>query len=159
MPLGWYYRDKGVRYRFSEEGHLDLCDWLADHGATRPGKLDAVARLIGLPGKVGIDWLAGRGPLPRRPARDDPEVLPRGRRADRVPVPAVPAAQGQLGAEAYRGRAAALLEALAADGRVGEVLSGLDRDRLLAGPPPARAGRPGGSDGGEAPAPDDPDLP
>jgi len=55
VPLGWYYRDKGVRYRYSDQGHLDLCDWLADHGATRSGSLDAVARLIGLPGKVSVD--------------------------------------------------------------------------------------------------------
>ncbi len=55
VSLAWYYREKTVRYRYSEEGHLDLCDWLADHGATRSGSLDAVARLIGLPGKVGVD--------------------------------------------------------------------------------------------------------
>lgn len=55
VPLPWYYREKGVRYRFSEEGHLDLCDWLADHGAAKVGKLGAVARLIGLPGKIGMD--------------------------------------------------------------------------------------------------------
>jgi len=47
VSLGWYYRERNVRYRYSEEGHLDLCDWLADHGATRSGSLDAVARLIG----------------------------------------------------------------------------------------------------------------
>jgi len=51
ISLGWYYRERNVRYRYSEEGHLDLCDWLADHGATRSGSLDAVARLI--PGVLG----------------------------------------------------------------------------------------------------------
>jgi predicted PolB exonuclease-like 3'-5' exonuclease len=55
VPLGWYYRDKGVRYRYSDEGHLDLCDWLADHGATRSGSLEAIVKLIGLPGKIGVD--------------------------------------------------------------------------------------------------------
>src|SRR5205814_3368936 len=55
VPLSWYYREKGVRYRYSEEGHMDLCDWLADHGATRSGSLDAIAKLIGLPGQVGVD--------------------------------------------------------------------------------------------------------
>src|SRR6185369_13573322 len=55
VSLGWYYRDRNVRYRYSEEGHIDLCDWLADHGATRSGSLDAIARLCGLPGKVGVD--------------------------------------------------------------------------------------------------------
>ncbi len=55
VPMPWYYRESSTRYRYSENGHLDLCDWLADHGAVRAGSLDALARLIGLPGKVGVD--------------------------------------------------------------------------------------------------------
>ena len=55
VAMPWYYRDRSVRYRYSEEGHIDLCDWLADHGAARSSSLDALARLIGLPGKVGVD--------------------------------------------------------------------------------------------------------
>jgi len=54
VPMPWYY-EGGVRYRYSEQGHIDLCDWLADHGAARQASLDALARLIGLPGKIGID--------------------------------------------------------------------------------------------------------
>jgi predicted PolB exonuclease-like 3'-5' exonuclease len=132
VPLGWYYREKGVRYRFSEEGHLDLCDWLADHGATRPGKLDAVARLIGLPGKVGIDGsqvegLYREGQLATIQKYCLADVAQTAFLFLRFRL-----LQGQLAAELYRERAEALLEALAADGRVGEVLGGLDRDRLLA---------------------------
>ena len=55
VPMPWYYRESSTRYRYSEHGHLDLCDWLADHGAVRAGSLDALARLVGLPGKVGVD--------------------------------------------------------------------------------------------------------
>ena len=55
VPMRWYYQERGVRYRYSEEGHIDLCDWIADHGATRSMSLDALAKLIGLPGKVGVD--------------------------------------------------------------------------------------------------------
>ena len=54
VPMSWYYQGK-VRYRFSEEGHLDLCDELTDHGAARALSLDNIARLIGLPGKIGVD--------------------------------------------------------------------------------------------------------
>lgn len=54
VPMRWYY-ERGLRYRYSESGHIDLCDWLADHGAARSSSLDALARLIGLPGKVGVD--------------------------------------------------------------------------------------------------------
>lgn len=134
VPLGWYYRDKGVRYRYSEEGHLDLCDWLADHGATRAGKLDAVARLIGLPGKVGIDGSQVEG-------------LYQAGRLDTIQTYCLADVaqtallflrfrllQGQLSLDDYRDRTTTLLDALAADGRVGEVLGGLDRAHLLAQP-------------------------
>jgi predicted PolB exonuclease-like 3'-5' exonuclease len=55
VSLPWYYQERDYRYRFSEEGHLDLCDFLCDHGAARSLSLDAAARVIGLPGKNGID--------------------------------------------------------------------------------------------------------
>jgi predicted PolB exonuclease-like 3'-5' exonuclease len=132
VPLSWYYREKGVRYRFSEEGHLDLCDWLADHGATRPGKLDVVARLIGLPGKVGVDGsqvegLYRAGQLATIQKYCLADVAQTALLFLRFRL-----LQGQLAVEPYRERAAALLDALAADGRVGEVLGGLDRKHLLA---------------------------
>lgn len=53
IEAAWYYRRKGMRYRFSEEDHLDLCDHLANHGATRKMKLDHVAQMLGIPGKTG----------------------------------------------------------------------------------------------------------
>jgi 3'-5' exonuclease len=55
VALPWYYQERDYRYRFSDEGHLDLCDFLCDHGAARSLSLDAAARMIGLPGKSGID--------------------------------------------------------------------------------------------------------
>lgn len=55
VQLPWYYKNRDVRYRFSEEGHLDLCDSLTDYGASTKCTLDALAKLIGLPGKVGVD--------------------------------------------------------------------------------------------------------
>jgi hypothetical protein len=55
VPLPWYYRERDYRYRYSEEGHLDLCDFLCDHGAARMTSLDGAARLIGLSGKDGVD--------------------------------------------------------------------------------------------------------
>jgi predicted PolB exonuclease-like 3'-5' exonuclease len=51
----WYTQD--FRYRFSKTGHRDLIDILADYGAVYPAKpsLNVMARLCGLPGKMGID--------------------------------------------------------------------------------------------------------
>jgi 3'-5' exonuclease len=54
VPFDWYYANRDIRYRFSEEGHLDLMDFLSDYGASPRMKLGDVARLIGLPGKVGM---------------------------------------------------------------------------------------------------------
>jgi len=134
VPLGWYYRERGLRYRFSEEGHLDLCDWLADHGATRAGKLDSVARLIGLPGKVGIDGsqvegLYAEGKLDAIQTYCLADVAQTAFLFLRFRL-----LQGQLTPDAYRDRTGMLIDALSADGRVTQVLEGMDREHLL-GPP------------------------
>ncbi len=50
-----YYQSRDVRYRFTPDGHLDLMDYIADFGATKSAKLDVVAKLCGMPGKVGVD--------------------------------------------------------------------------------------------------------
>lgn len=55
IPFKYYYGSRDVRYRFSPDGHLDLMDYLADFGASKSSKLDIVAKLCGMPGKVGID--------------------------------------------------------------------------------------------------------
>jgi predicted PolB exonuclease-like 3'-5' exonuclease len=55
VPFRTYYRRRGMRYRFTEEDHFDLMDFLSDFGATRPARLDVMAKLIGMPGKVGVD--------------------------------------------------------------------------------------------------------
>src|SRR5215471_18972691 len=43
----------GYRHRYVVESHCDLMDALADHGASRPLKLDEAALAVGLPGKIG----------------------------------------------------------------------------------------------------------
>ena len=136
VSLGWYYRERNVRYRYSEEGHLDLCDWLADHGATRSGSLDAVARLIGLPGKVGVDGSQVEGlyhagqltSIQRYCLADVAQTALLFLRFRLL--------QGLLRADAYQDATRALLDAFAADGRVDDVLAGVDRTQLLGAPPP-----------------------
>ena len=50
-----YFRGK-ARYRFSDEGHYDLYDFLTNYGVHRlRGGFNALAKLIGLPGKTDID--------------------------------------------------------------------------------------------------------
>ena len=133
LPFGWYYRGIGYRYRFSEEGHLDLCDVLADHGAAKMTSLDGAARVIGLPGKDGVDgsqveglFNAGQIEALRRYCLSDVAqtafVLLRYRLI-----------AGDLDRDGYRKAATGLLAALEADGRFLRLLDGTDRRRLLLG--------------------------
>jgi hypothetical protein len=68
-PAPRYFNEKyGHRYRYSEERHYDLFDFLSNAGAYRiRGGFNLLARLIGLPGKAWIDgsmiqglWEAGQ---------------------------------------------------------------------------------------------------
>jgi predicted PolB exonuclease-like 3'-5' exonuclease len=131
IALPWYYRDRDIRYRYSEDGHLDLCDWLADHGATRAGKLDAISRLIGLPGKIDVDGSQVEG-LYRK---GQLESIQKYCLADVAQTALLflrfRLLQGHLSAETYRQRTQSLLDALAADGRVTDILDKLDREHLL----------------------------
>lgn len=135
ISLPWYYRDRDFRYRYSEDGHLDLCDWLAEHGATRAGKLDAIARLIGLPGKIGVDGSQVEGLY----QAGQLESIQRYCLADVAQTALLflrfRLLQGQLAGEVYRARVSELLDALAADGRVAEVIDGSRRAQLLGEPP------------------------
>lgn len=136
IALPWYYRDRDIRYRYSEDGHLDLCDWLADHGAARAGKLDAIARLIGLPGKIGVDGSQVEGLY----HAGQLESIQKYCLADVAQTALLflrfRLLQGQIAPDEYRERTAALLDALAADGRVTDVLDNLNRDHLLGHPAP-----------------------
>jgi predicted PolB exonuclease-like 3'-5' exonuclease len=123
--------DKNFRYRFSDEGHLDLFDFISDHGASRPGSLDALAHLCGLPGKVGVDgsqveglYNAGQLPLIKNYCLSDVAqtafLLLRYRLL-----------QGALDLDGYRHAAGELLRALENEPRVAPVLARIDRSRLL----------------------------
>ncbi|MGE0399334.1 MAG: 3'-5' exonuclease [Kofleriaceae bacterium] len=138
VALPWYYRDHSTRYRYSDQGHLDLCDWLADHGATRSGSLDAIARLIGLPGKTGVDGSQVEGLY----AAGQLEEIQRYCLTDVAQTALLflrfRLLQGQLDADDYRARTQELIDALTADGRVTGVLEGMNTAHLLgvSAPPP-----------------------
>jgi hypothetical protein len=59
VPFSAYYagRSEGpdYRYRYSDEGHMDLADLLTDFGASRMPSLTALAQLVGMPGKMDVD--------------------------------------------------------------------------------------------------------
>jgi predicted PolB exonuclease-like 3'-5' exonuclease len=55
ISMPWWFSDRNTRYRYSTDGHFDLMDFLADFGATKNARMDVYAKLVGFPGKVGVD--------------------------------------------------------------------------------------------------------
>ncbi|MBW2278432.1 MAG: 3'-5' exonuclease [Deltaproteobacteria bacterium] len=142
VQLPWYYQERGLRYRYSEEGHIDLCDWLADHGATRSGSLDALARLVGLPGKLDVDGsqiegLFNAGRLQHIQNYCLADVTQTALLFLRFRL-----LQGVLGLDAYRAAVQALLDDLQSDPRIADVMQALDEDRLLANAAPVTIAEP-----------------
>jgi predicted PolB exonuclease-like 3'-5' exonuclease len=136
VSFGWYYRGDGFRYRFSEEGHLDLGDVIADFGAARMTSLDGAARLCGLPGKVGVDGTQVEGLF--RAGQID--ALRRYCLSDVAQTAFVflryKLIAGDITRDAYRKAAAELLASLETDGRFATLIAGIDRARLLLSDPP-----------------------
>ncbi len=127
----WYYRKSGYRYRYSTERHVDLCDVLADHGATRMTSLHGAARLIGLPGKEGVD-----GSQVEALYRTGQIEALRGYCLSDVAQTAFLFLRfrllaGLLDRPAYTQAASALLDIIAADPRLGVLAGHVDRPRLL----------------------------
>lgn len=131
VPLHFFFQDRDYRYRFTDAGHIDLYDFLSEHGAARVGSLDAIAHVIGLPGKVGVDGsqveaLYNAGQIQNiknyclMDVAQTAFVLLRYRLL-----------QGALDRDSYVRLARSLFDALVADGRVQPVLDRVDQARLL----------------------------
>ena len=106
---------------------------MTDFGASRMPSLDALARLVGMPGKMGVDGSKVQS------------MHEQGRHAeirdyclhDVVQTAFVflrtELLKGRLDRDAYRTRARALWDALGKDPRVAVVLDGADESRVLLG--------------------------
>jgi len=131
VDFGWYYRGGGYRYRFSEEGHLDLGDVIADFGAARMTSLHGAARLIGLPGKLGVDGSQVEGLFDS----GQMEALRRYCLSDVAQTAFVflryKLVTGDIDLPTYRRVAEEFLGALHSDGRFAPLIEGADRERLL----------------------------
>ncbi len=127
----WYYRKPGYRYRYSTASHVDLCDIMADHGATRMTSLHGAARLIGLPGKDGVD-----GSQVEALFRTGQIEALRGYCLSDVAQTAFLFLRyrllaGLLDRAAYTQAARGLLDTLAGDPRLAALVAHVDRPRLL----------------------------
>lgn len=132
VPMPWYYRERGLRYRYSEEGHIDLCDWLADHGATRSGSLDALARLVGLPGKLAVDGSQIEGLYKAGRLRHIQDYCLSDVTQTALLFLRFRLLQGVLDPGAYCVAVSEMVGTLRHDPRLAELMGALDEDRLLA---------------------------
>lgn len=141
VPFAPYYQSRDMRYRFTEAGHFDLMDYMADYGATRPAKLDVMAKLCGMPGKVGVDG-KDVGPLYHKGHIEEIrnyclcDVIQTAGVFLRVQL-----LRGTVGREQYLGAMTELIQLTQSDFRVNAVAEKMDLDRLLLGQPFASISR------------------
>lgn len=131
VPMAWYYNERGVRSRYSEQGHIDLCDWLADHGASRASSLDALARLIGLPGKIGVDGSQVHGMYQAGKLEEIRNYCLADVAQTALLFLRFRLLQGVLDSNQYRTAVAGLTKSMAADDRLRELTAAIDAARLL----------------------------
>ena len=135
ISMPWWFSDRHTRYRYSPEGHLDLMDFLADFGAARSSRLDVYAKLVGLPGKVGVDGsqvapMVHAGKLDEVNAYCLCDVAQTAGLFLRVQL-----LRGVFDRARYIELARALLTFLDADARLAPVSGNVDRARFLLDPP------------------------
>ncbi len=131
IPLRHYYRSPDVRHRFTADGHLDLMDYVADFGAARASRLDIIAKLCGMPGKVGMD------------GKDVAPLVAAGRitdvqnycLCDVVQTAAVflriQLVRGELERDTYLGAMQRLIDVVRRDERLAPVAGAMNENRLL----------------------------
>lgn len=133
IPLSHYYQARDVRYRFSPDGHLDLMDFISDFGAAKVSKLDIIAKLCGMPGKVGVD---GKDVGPLVHAGRIQEVR-NYCLCDVVQTAAVyyrvQLLRGQLARDDYLRSVQALITMIREDERLQPVADGMNEARLMLG--------------------------
>ena len=135
VPFRTYYRSRDMRYRFTEAGHFDLMDFLADYGASKQTRLDVMAKLSGMPGKVGVDG-KDVGPLVHAGRIDEVrayclcDVIQTAGVFLRVQL-----IRGELLKDEYLAAMRRLIGLAETDPRVAPVRKGMNVERLLLGEP------------------------
>jgi len=131
IPHPWYYGSKNARYRYAQTHHLDLQDYLCDHGASPRASLDVWARLIGWPGKQGESGAQ----IPEMLERGGIQLVAHYCLSDIVQTTAVllrtDLVRGVLDEPEYQGAAEDLLETCEKDERTAGLAAKVDRKRFL----------------------------
>ncbi|MCA9581070.1 MAG: 3'-5' exonuclease [Myxococcales bacterium] len=131
VPFSAYYADRDYRYRFSDKGHIDLSEFLSDYGASRRPRLDSVAQLMGLPGKLDVDGSQVQGMYERGLLREIRDYCLHDVVQTAFLFLRTELLRGIIDRETYRDRARALWDALAPAPRVAVVLDRSDRATVL----------------------------
>ncbi len=131
VALRYYYQSRDVRYRYTDEGHLDLFDFLGDFGAAQGTNLDVMSKLCGMPGKVGIEG-KDVGPMVHAGRLEEVRNYCL---CDVVQTAAVflrsQLLRANITRDAYLDSVRGLLATIDADDRVAAVRAGINRPRLL----------------------------
>jgi len=131
IPFRHYFQAQDMRYRFSASGHFDLMDYMTDFGASRAVALDTMAKLIGLPGKVGVDG-KDVGPMVHAGRLSEVEAYCLCDVAQTTGVfLRVQLVRGMIELGAYRTAMESLIELMGSDERLAPVYAGIGRERLL----------------------------
>jgi predicted PolB exonuclease-like 3'-5' exonuclease len=133
VPFPWYFQRRDARYRYSAEGHFDLMDYLADHGAAKSYSLDVAAKLVGLPGKLDtkgsdVQAMIDEGRLDDVRAYCLSDVAQTAALFLRVQF-----LRGEVDAATCAHALRVLLATMAGEPRLAPVLPRVDRDRLIPG--------------------------
>jgi hypothetical protein len=132
IPARWFFwQNNAYRRRYQSDHHVDLCEELSDHGSVRRSRLDAIARLVGFPGKFGVDGsqveaMVEQGALDEVRAYCQADVVQTAFVYLRFLL-----LRGDLDLETFRARAAALRDALGAVPAGRDVLERVDWDAYL----------------------------
>jgi len=131
VPFRAYYAERDYRYRFSDLGHIDLAEVLTDYGAARRPKLDVLAQLVGMPGKMDVDGsmvetLYEQGRIDDIRTYCLHDVVQTAFLFLRVEL-----LRGRLDRDLYVKKARALWDALASDPRAKPVLDAANEKRVM----------------------------
>lgn len=131
IPFRHYFQAQDMRYRFSASGHFDLMDYMTDFGASRAVALDTMAKLIGLPGKVGVDG-KDVGPMVHAGRLSEVEAYCLCDVAQTTGLfLRVQLVRGMIEPAAYKTAMESLIERMGAEERLAPVYAGISREKLL----------------------------
>lgn len=133
VPFPAYYARRDYRYRYSDQGHMDLADVLTDYGASRKPRLTALAKLVGMPGKMGVDGSQVQSMFEQGRFAEIRDYCLHDVIQTMFVFLRTELLRGEMNQDEYKQRATALWNALLEDPRAVPVLENANKERVLLG--------------------------